>query len=63
MLGSGGTASHILNLGTRWRRVVSFTSGHFTPKEKAPLNRRLGGGQSGLGGKEITFFPRQSDVL
>jgi len=24
-MGNGGIAPHILNLGTRWRRVVSFT--------------------------------------
>jgi hypothetical protein len=37
-------SSTILDLGTRWRRVVSFT-----PREKAPrypLDMRLGGPQS-----------------
>jgi hypothetical protein len=47
--GRGGTAQHILNLGTRWRWVVSFTPRAFHPRRKNPrypLNRRLGGPQS-----------------
>jgi len=35
-MGSGSIAPHILNLGTRWRSVVSFMPDHFTPREKAP---------------------------
>jgi hypothetical protein len=33
--GSGSRAPRILDLGTRWRRVVSFTPGHFTARERA----------------------------
>jgi hypothetical protein len=54
---SGGTAPHILNLGTRWRWVVSFTPRPLYPQGKSPqypLDRRLGGLQSrsGRGVKE-----------
>jgi hypothetical protein len=34
--GSGGIASHILDLDTRWRWVVNFTTGRFTPRERSP---------------------------
>jgi hypothetical protein len=56
-LGNGDIAPRILGLGTRWRRVVSFT-----PREKSPwypLHRRLGGPQrrSGRGGEEKNFQP------
>jgi hypothetical protein len=54
---SGSIASHILNLGTRWRWVVSFMPWILYPQGKSPqspLNRRLGGlqSQSGCSGKE-----------
>jgi hypothetical protein len=53
MLGRRGTAPRIFNLGTRWRRVVSFTRRAILPPQ-FPLNRQLGGPQSrsGCGGKE-----------
>jgi len=38
---------HILNLGIRWRAVVSFTPGRFTPRERVPIIHSLGG-QVGL---------------
>jgi hypothetical protein len=44
--GNGGIASRILDLGTRWRLVVSFTSRPLYPQGKSPwcpLDRRLGG--------------------
>jgi hypothetical protein len=55
--GSGGIAPRILDLGTRWRRVVSLTPQLIYPKVKSPwypLDRRLGGPQSrsGRGGEE-----------
>jgi hypothetical protein len=55
--GSGGIASRILDLGTRWRWVVSFTSRPLYPQGKSPrypLDRKLGGPQSrsGRGGQE-----------
>jgi hypothetical protein len=43
--GSGGIAPRILNLGTRWRRVVSFTLRPIYPQGRSsryPLDRRLG---------------------
>jgi hypothetical protein len=59
---SGSIASRILELGTRWRWMVSFTSGQFYPQGKSPwytLYRRLGGTQSrsGLGGEEKNSQP------
>jgi len=50
--GNGAISPHILDIGTRWRRVVSFT-----PQGKGPcypLDRSLGGPQSwpGCGGEE-----------
>jgi hypothetical protein len=48
-LGSGGVAPRILELGTRWRWVVSFTPQPLYPQGKNPwypLYRRLGGLQS-----------------
>jgi hypothetical protein len=36
VLGSGGTAPRILDLGTWWRWVFSFIAGRFTPTERAP---------------------------
>jgi hypothetical protein len=50
--GSEGIAPRILDLGTRWRWVVSFTPRPFYLQEKSPwypLDRRLGGGQSQSG--------------
>jgi hypothetical protein len=63
--GSGDIAPHILDLGTRWKRVVSFTSRPLYPQGKNPwypLYRRLGGPQSrsGRGGKEKNFKPMPS---
>jgi hypothetical protein len=54
--GSGCIAPRILDLGTRWRRVVSFTSRPLYPQRKSPwcpLDTRLGGPQSrsGCGGE------------
>jgi len=53
----GGITPRILNLGTRWRWVVSFTPQPLYPWGKSPwypLDRRLGGpySQSGRGGEE-----------
>jgi hypothetical protein len=51
--GSGVIAPRILDLGTRWGRVVSFTPRPLYPQEKSPwylLDRRLGGPQSRSGG-------------
>jgi hypothetical protein len=60
--GSGGLTSHILDLGTRWRWVVSFTPRPLYPQGKSPwypLDRRLGGPQSrsGHGGEEKNSQP------
>ena len=43
MWGIEGTAPLILNLGTRWRWVVSFTSCPLYPRGKAHGTRSLGG--------------------
>jgi hypothetical protein len=56
---NGGIASHILDLGTRWRWVASFMPCLLYPCCKSPwypLDRRLGGpqSQSGCSGKEKT---------
>jgi hypothetical protein len=55
--GSGGMAPRILDLGTRWRWVVSFKPRTFYSQGKNPrypLDRRLGGPQiwSGRDGEE-----------
>jgi hypothetical protein len=55
--GSGSIAPRILDLGTRWRGVVSFAPRPLYPQGKNPwypLDRRLGGPQSrfGQGGGE-----------
>jgi hypothetical protein len=55
--GSGGIAPLILDLGTRWRWVVSFTPRLLYPQGKIPsypLDRKLGGPQSraGSGGEK-----------
>jgi hypothetical protein len=50
--GSGGIAPIILKLGTRWRRIVSFTPRSLYLRGKSPLyqlDRRLGGLQSRTG--------------
>jgi hypothetical protein len=47
ILGSGGVALLMLNLGPRWRRVVSFTSRPLYPWY--PLYRSLVGSQSRSG--------------
>jgi hypothetical protein len=46
--GSGCIAPLILDLGTRWRWVVIFTPGRFTPRERAPGTHWMGG-RVGLG--------------
>jgi len=43
---SRGIASHILNLGTRWTWVVSFTLWPLYPQH--PLDRRCAGPRAGL---------------
>jgi hypothetical protein len=51
-LGNRGIASGILNLGTRWRWVVSFKPQPLYPRGKNtryPFDRRLGGPQSRSG--------------
>jgi hypothetical protein len=45
--GSRGIAPRILDLGTRWKWVVSFTPIYF--RGKNPLDRRLGGSHSRSG--------------
>jgi hypothetical protein len=62
ILGSGDIAPRILDLGTRWRWVVSFTSRPLYPQGKSPwypLDRRLGESQSrsGRGGEEKNSQP------
>jgi hypothetical protein len=41
--GSGGIAPRILNLGSRWKWVVSITLGHFTRRKTAPDTHCIGG--------------------
>jgi hypothetical protein len=60
--GSRGIAPRILELGTRWRRVVSFKPRQLYPQRKStwyPLDRRLGEPQSrsGRGGEEKNSLP------
>jgi hypothetical protein len=55
--GSGGVAPRILDPGTTWRRVATFTQRSLYPQGKSPwypLNMRLGGPQrrSGRGSEE-----------
>jgi hypothetical protein len=62
VLGSGGMALLVLDLGTRFRRVVSFTPRPIYPQGKSPwypLERRLHGSQSryGRGGEEKNSHP------
>jgi hypothetical protein len=47
--GSGDIVPCILDLGTRWRWVVSFTPRPLYPEGKSPLDRRVGGPQSRSG--------------
>jgi len=50
--GSGSITPRLLNLGTRWRWVVSFTLRPLYPRRESPwysLNRRIGGPQSRSG--------------
>jgi hypothetical protein len=59
---SGGIAPHILDVGIRWRWVVSFTLRPLYPQRKSPwypLGRRLGGPKcrSGRGGEEKNSQP------
>jgi hypothetical protein len=59
-LGSVGIAPRILNIGTRWRRVVSFMPHQLYLGGKSPhypLDRKVGGPQSrsGRGGEEKTI--------
>jgi hypothetical protein len=59
---NGGTTPNILDLGTRWRWVVSFTFlPHYTQGKspRHPLVRRLGGpqSQSGRRGERKISFP------
>jgi hypothetical protein len=61
-LGSVGIVPRILDLGTRWRWVVSFTPRTFHLQGKSPwypLGRKLGGSQSrsGRGGEEKNSEP------
>jgi hypothetical protein len=62
--GSGGIAPRILDLGIRWRWVVSFTPRPLYPQGKSPqypLGRTLGGPQSRSGyakGKEEEMLKR-----
>jgi len=56
VVGSGSIDPHILNVSTRWRWVVSFTTWplyHWGKEPLYSLDRRLGGAQiwSGCGGK------------
>jgi hypothetical protein len=56
---SGGIAPPILDLGTKWRLVVSFTC---RERARYPLDRRLGGPQSrsGRGGEEKNSQPLET---
>jgi hypothetical protein len=59
---SGGIAPRILDLGTRWRCVISFTLRPLYTRGKSPcypLDKRLGGPQSraGRGGEEKNSQP------
>jgi hypothetical protein len=61
-LRNGGIAPHILDLGTRWRLVVTFTPRPLYLQGKSPwysLDRRLGEPQSrsGRDGEEKNYQP------
>jgi len=50
-MGSGGIAAFILNVGARWRWLVSFMPRPLYPRGKSsqyPLDRRLVGPRVGL---------------
>jgi len=55
--GSGSIVPRILNFGTRWSWVVSFTTHPLYPQY--PMDKRMGGPQnrSGSGGKEKKPLP------
>jgi hypothetical protein len=58
--GSGGIALHILDFGTRWRWVVSFTPRPLNRQGRSPrypLDWKLGGpeSRSGRGGEDRNF--------
>jgi hypothetical protein len=60
--GNGGTAPRIVNFGTRWRGMISFTLLPLYLRVKSPwypLDRRLGGTQSrsGRGGEDRKKVP------
>jgi hypothetical protein len=62
VLASGGIAPRILDLGTKWRWVVSFTPRPLYPHGKSPwypLDRRLGGlrNRSGHSSEETNSQP------
>ena len=65
--GSKGKAPLILNLSTRWKWVVRFTPGRFTPgkEPRCPMNTKLGGSQSRSGRfrKQVNLFPLLSIEL
>jgi hypothetical protein len=68
-LGSGGIAPRIINLGTRWRWVVSSKPRPLYPQGKRPrypLDRGLGGprNRSGRGGedKEIACWETNHEL-
>jgi hypothetical protein len=48
--GSGGIAARILDLGTRWRWVVSFTPRPLYPQRKNPSTHWIGGWEGPRGG-------------
>jgi hypothetical protein len=50
--GSGGIAPRVLNYGTRWRWVVSFTPRPIYRREKNPRYQMVTLGGSGCGGEE-----------
>jgi hypothetical protein len=64
-MGEWRYSSNILDLGTRWRRVVSFTPRPLYPRGKSRqylLDRRLGGSQSRSGrcGEEKNLAPARN---
>jgi hypothetical protein len=63
--GSGGIALCILDLGTRWRWVVSFTPRSLYSQGKSPrypVARRLGGPPSRYG-RGVNITTRRCDIL
>jgi len=61
----GATDTRSLNLGTRWKRVVSFTPWPLYPREKNcgyPSNRRLDRPQSRYGGNGKEETQTQSKI-